>query len=76
MKKTVWLSGLLLMCIVLVIVLLRINNRTVQLKIDEKSELTLSLKINDEEEIIKPWFNKRDGLYYFFFLLINIEFLL
>lgn len=66
MKKTVWLSGLLLMCIVLVIVLLRINNRTVQLKIDEKSELTLSLKINDEEEIIKPWFNKRDGLYYFF----------
>ena len=66
MKKTVWLSGLLMLCIVFVIVLLRINDRTVQLKIDEQSELTLSLKINDAEEIVKPWFNKRDGLYYFF----------
>lgn len=65
-KKTVQLIGMLSLLIVLGIFLLHIDNRTVQLRINEKSELELSLKTSEGNQVLKPWFNKRDGLYYFF----------
>lgn len=46
--------------------MLSADKRTVQLQTDEDSVPVLSLKINDSKEILKPWFNKRDGKYYFF----------
>lgn len=52
--------------IVFILLLIGEEKRTAQLKIDENACPVISLNINASEEIVKPWFNKRDGLYYFF----------
>ena len=66
MKKTRSLVALLAMIILLGIYLLHIQNRAVQLYMDENKELILSLKLNDGEKVIKPWLDRREGIYYFF----------
>lgn len=66
MKKTVWLTAILMTGIVFILFLLGVEKRTAQFKIDENDCPVISLKINASEEVVKPWFNKRDGLYYFF----------
>lgn len=65
-KKTVQLIGMLGLLIVLGIFLLHIENRTVQLRVNENLEFELSLDTKKTKEVLKPWFNKRDGVYYFF----------
>lgn len=52
--------------IVFILIFLGIEKRTAQFKIDENACPVISLNINASEEIVKPWFNKRNGLYYFF----------
>lgn len=42
------------------------QNRTVQLITEQDFKPLLSLKTDQSEEILEPWFNKRDGRYYFF----------
>ena len=66
MKKTVQLVGILISLIMLGCLFLHIDNRIVQLEINENMVPVISLKVNDEEKVLEPWFNKRDGLYYFF----------
>lgn len=66
MKKTVWLTAILMAGMVSILLLLGIEKRTAQFRIDENACPVISLNINASEEIVKPWFNKRDGLYYFF----------
>lgn len=66
MKKTVQLVGILISLIMLGCLFLHMDNRTVWLKTDENEVPIISLKVNEEERTLEPWFNKRDGLYYFF----------
>lgn len=66
MKKTIYLAGILLILIVSGIHLCSTQNRTVQLITEQDSKPLLSLKTEQAEETLEPWFNKRDGRYYFF----------
>ena len=66
MRKTLKLAGIFAVLIVLGIFLLQIENRIVQFVVDDSSMPVLSLKVNDSEELLEPWFNKREGRYYFF----------
>lgn len=66
MKKTVWLTAIWMTGIVCILLLLGAQKRTAQFKTDESGTLVISLNINASEEMVKPWFNKRDGLYYYF----------
>ena len=66
MKKTVSLFGILVILVTIGIFLIYGDGRTAQLKLNEDSTPVIFLKVNGSEEVLKPWFNKRDGLYYFF----------
>lgn len=66
MKKTVWLTAIWLTGIVFILLLLGVEKRTAQFKTEGNACPVISLKVNSSEEIVKPWFNKRDGVYYYF----------
>ena len=50
----------------MLIFFVKLENRTAQLDIDDNLNPIISLNVNNSKEKIKLWFNKRDGLYYFF----------
>ena len=54
------------MIVLLGVYLLYIQNQVVQLHMDENKAPVLFLKLNDEEKVLKPWLDRRDGIYYFF----------
>ena len=66
MKKTLQLFCVLILFILFGCFIFSRQNRTVQLRIDENNMPVLSLKADDSNELLYPWFNESDGLYYFF----------
>lgn len=66
MKKTIWLMILLVLLIGYGMFLGKAEKRTVQLIADEEAGPVFVLEIHDTEELLQPWLNKRDGLYYVF----------
>lgn len=66
MKKTLCLLGLLIFFSLFGVLLYSVQNRTVQLEMDESAKPVLCLKANNAIKELKPWFNKREGIYYFF----------
>ncbi len=66
MKKTLQLFCVLILFILFGCFIFSRQNRTVQFRIDDNNMPVLSLKANDSNELLYPWFNESNGLYYFF----------
>ena len=66
MKKTIKLICLLAVFILFGCFIFSIQNRTVQFQTDENNMPVLSLKADDNIELLQPWLDESSGLYYFF----------
>ncbi len=66
MKKTWQLLCILVLFILFGCFLFSDRNRNVQLHTDENHSLVLSLKANDGNRILYPWFDESSGITYFF----------
>lgn len=66
MKKIVQLAGIFVLLVGVSFFLINSEKQVAYLSVNENMQLVLLLKTNEEKELLKPWFNKRDGLYYFF----------
>ena len=66
MKKTIKLICLLAVFILFGCFIFSIQNRTVQFQTDENNMPVLSLKADDNIELLHPWLDESSGLYYFF----------
>ena len=66
MKKAVQMLCILAGLILLGFVVFAVQSRTVQFQINNQKELVLSVKADNGEEVITPWFDEEAGIYYFF----------
>lgn len=66
MRKTWKLLVLLALLIVFGCFLFSGQNRTARFLVDEQGNLALSLKTDDTERVLYPWFNETDHTAYFF----------
>jgi len=66
LRKTWKLLVLLTLLILFGCFLFTAQNRRVQFQTDEQHNLILSLKTDDNNEILYSWFNETDGITYFF----------